>query len=183
MDELLEKAKDSNVLCRNISSHSYDGCGTFGMWQPLGNKWIYLTLPLEEDHLNAPLVVLFDWGSALLSRGGSLWFGTQLTWRFALKQLNRRRFMWCHWSALSSGGLELIGWLGIKVLPDGVVMYGCSHSYKQMPNSMSEWDDAVTLEKDYPQTVAGAAKQQLAQAWLLRLGRSRSFKDITTKKK
>lgn len=53
-------------------------------------------------------------------------------------------------------------WLGIEVLPDGVVVYGCSHSYKQVPNGMSERDNAVTFEKDHPQTVAGSAHQQLA---------------------
>lgn len=76
---------------------------------------------------------------------------------------------------MSSGGLDLIGWLGVEVLPDGVVMYGSSHSYKQVPNGMSEWDDAITLEKDHPQTVAGSADKQLIQPRLLRLGRGITF--------
>ena len=91
---------------------------------------------------------------------------------------------------MSSGGLDLIGRLGVEVLPDCVVVYGRSHRYKQVPNGMSEWDDAVAFEKDHPQTVAGSAHQQLAQPRLLRLGRERrrrrrrrrSCKDITTRK-
>lgn len=76
---------------------------------------------------------------------------------------------------MSSGGLNLIGWLGIEVLPDGVIMYGCSHSYKQMPDGMSERDDAVTFEEDDAKTVAGTADQQLTQPRLLRLGRDMVF--------
>lgn len=82
---------------------------------------------------------------------------------------------------MSSGGLDLIGWLGIEVLPDGVVVYGCSHSNKQVPNGMSEWNNAITFEKDHPKTVAGSTQQQLAQPRLLRL-RRRSFKHVTTRK-
>ncbi len=59
---------------------------------------------------------------------------------------------------MSSGGLDLIGWLGIEVFPNGVVVYGCSHCYKQVPNGMSKWDNAITFEKDHPQTVAGSAQ-------------------------
>lgn len=69
---------------------------------------------------------------------------------------------------MSSGGLDLIGRLGVEVLPDGVVMYGCSHSYKHVPNGMSERDDAIAFEEDHPQTVAGSAHQQLTQPGLLR---------------
>lgn len=76
---------------------------------------------------------------------------------------------------MSSGGLDLIGWLRIEVLPDGVVVYGCSHGDKQVPNGVSEWDNAITFEKDHPQTVAGSAHQQLTQPRLLRLGRRRHF--------
>lgn len=64
---------------------------------------------------------------------------------------------------MSSGGLDLIGRLGVEVLPDGVVVYGGSHRYKQVPNGMSEWDDAIAFKKDHPQTVAGSARQQLTQ--------------------
>lgn len=77
---------------------------------------------------------------------------------------------------MSSGGVDLVvGWLGVEVLPDGVVMYGRSHSYKHVPNSVSEWDNAVTFEEDYPQTVAGPADQQLTQPGLLRLRRGIKF--------
>lgn len=77
---------------------------------------------------------------------------------------------------MSSGGVDLVvGWLGVEVLPDGVVMYGRSHSYKHVPNSMSKWDNAVTFEEDYPQTVAGPADQQLTQPGLLRLRRGIKF--------
>ena len=76
---------------------------------------------------------------------------------------------------MSSGGLDLIGWLGIEVLPDGVVVYGCSHGHKQVPNGVSEWDDAITFEKDHPQTVAGSAHEQLIQPRLLWLQRSKHF--------
>lgn len=74
---------------------------------------------------------------------------------------------------MSSGCLDLIGRLGVEVLPDGVVVYGCSHGYKQVPNGVRERHDAVTFEKDDAQTVAGSAHQQLAQPRLLRLQRSR----------
>lgn len=60
---------------------------------------------------------------------------------------------------MSSGGLDLIGWLGIEVFPDGVVVYGCSHGYKQVPNGVSERDDAITFEEDHPQAVADSARQ------------------------
>lgn len=73
----------------------------------------------------------------------------------------------------SSRGLDLIGWLGIEVLPDGIIVYGCSHGNKQMPNGMSEWDDAITFEKDHSQTVADSAHQQLIQPRLLWLRRRR----------
>ena len=72
---------------------------------------------------------------------------------------------------MSPGGLDLIGCLGVEVLPDGVVMYGCSHSYKQVPNGMSERDDAITFEEDNTETVTGSTDQQLIQPRLLRLGR------------
>lgn len=78
-------------------------------------------------------------------------------------------FMWGHRSTLSSGGLDLTGRLGVKVLPDGVVVYGCSHGHKQVPNGVSEGDDAVAFEEDNPQRVAGSAEQQLAQPRLFRL--------------
>lgn len=74
-----------------------------------------------------------------------------------------------HWSELSSGGLDLIGWLGVEVLPDGVVVDGSTHGDKQVPDGVSEWNDAVTFEKDHPQTVTSSAHQQLAQPRLLRL--------------
>lgn len=76
---------------------------------------------------------------------------------------------------MSSGGVDLIGWLGVEVLPDGVVMNGCSHSYKHVPDGVSKWDNAITFEEDYPQTVAGPADQQLAQPGLLRLRRGIKF--------
>lgn len=76
-------------------------------------------------------------------------------------------------STLSSGGLDLTGWLGIKILPDGVVVNGCPHRHKQVPNGMSEGDDAIAFKKDNPQRVAGAAKQQLIQPRLFRLGERR----------
>lgn len=79
-------------------------------------------------------------------------------------------FTWGHRSTLSSGGLDLTGRLSVKVLPDGVVVYGCSHRHKQVPNGMSKWDNAITFKKDNPQRVAGSAKQQLAQPRLFRLG-------------
>lgn len=65
---------------------------------------------------------------------------------------------------MSSGGLDLIGRLGVEVLPDGVVVYGCSHSYEQVPDGVSEGDDAVAFEKDHPQAVAGSAHQKLTQS-------------------
>lgn len=95
---------------------------------------------------------------------------------------HRSCFSWVHWSALSSGGLDLIGWLGVEVLPDGVVVYGGAHGHKQVPDGVSKWDDAVTFEKDHPQTVAGSAHQQLAQPWLLRLGRKAGITGILTGK-
>lgn len=73
---------------------------------------------------------------------------------------------------MSSGGLDLPGSLGVEVLPDGVVMYGCSHSYKKMPDGMGEWDDAITFEEDNTKTVAGSTDQQLTQPGLLRLAGS-----------
>lgn len=82
---------------------------------------------------------------------------------------HRSYFLWVHWSALSSGGLNLIGRLGVEVLPDGVVVYGSTHGDKQVPDGVSKWNDAVTFEKDHSQTVTRSAHQQLAQAWLLRL--------------
>lgn len=72
-----------------------------------------------------------------------------------------------HWSELSSGGLDLIGRLGVEVLPDGVVVYGSTHGDKQVPDGVSKWNDAVTFEKDHPQTVTCSAHQQLAQPRLL----------------
>lgn len=68
---------------------------------------------------------------------------------------------------MSSGGLDLIGHLGVEVLPDGVVVNGCSHGDKQVPNGMSEWDDAITFKEDYAEAVAGATDQQLTQPRLL----------------
>lgn len=117
-----------------------------------------------------------------LSKGGSLWTGTQLTWGSPWKPLKQNCFLWGQWSVLSSGGLDPVGWLGIEVLPDGIVMYGCSHCNKQVPNGMSERDNAITFEKDHPQAVAGSTNQQLAQPWLLRLGTSTSVKGIMTGK-
>lgn len=84
---------------------------------------------------------------------------------------------------MSSGGLDLIGWLGIEVLPDGVVVYGCSHSYKQVPNGMSKWDNAITFKEDHPQTVAGSTQQQLTQPRLLRLRRNRNDEVLKTLQK
>lgn len=72
---------------------------------------------------------------------------------------------------MSPGCLDLIGCLGVEVLPDGVVMYGCSHSYKQVPNGVSEWDDAIAFEEDNTEAVTGSAGQQLTQPRLLWLGR------------
>lgn len=66
-------------------------------------------------------------------------------------------------SLVSSGGLDLIGRLGVEILPDGVVMNGCSHGDKQVPNGVSERDDAIAFKEDYAETVAGAANQQLTQ--------------------
>lgn len=80
---------------------------------------------------------------------------------------------------MSSGRLDLIGWLCVKVLPDGVVVDGRSHSYEQVPDGVSERDDAVAFKKDHPQTVAGSAHQQLAQPRLLRLRRSRRLVTFT----
>lgn len=80
---------------------------------------------------------------------------------------HRSNILWVHWSELSSGGLDLIGRLGVEVLPDGVVMYGSTHGDKQVPDGVSKWNDAVTFEKDHPQTVTCSAHQQLAQPRLL----------------
>lgn len=82
---------------------------------------------------------------------------------------HRRYFLWVHWSVLSSGGLDLIGRLGVEVLPDGVVVYGSTHGDKQVPDGVSKWNDAVTFEKEHPKTVTCSAHQQLAQPRLLRL--------------
>lgn len=70
---------------------------------------------------------------------------------------------------MSPGGLELRRRGGIEVLPDGVVMYSCSHGDKQVPNGVSERNDAVTFEEDHTKAVAGSADQQLKQPRLLRL--------------
>lgn len=82
---------------------------------------------------------------------------------------HRSYILWVHWSELSSGRLDLIGRLGVEVLPDGVVVYGSTHGDKQVPDGVSKWNDAVTFEKDHPQTVTSSAHQQLAQPGLLRL--------------
>lgn len=84
-------------------------------------------------------------------------------------------FLWVHWSKPSSGGLDLIGRLNIEVLPDGVVVYGSTHGDKQVPDGVGKWNDAVTLEKDHPQTVTGSANQQFAQPRLLRLEGKKEF--------
>ena len=71
---------------------------------------------------------------------------------------------------MSPGRLHLIGLLGVEVFPDGVVVYGCSHGDKQVPNGVGKRDDAVALEEDHPQAVEGPADQQLIQPSLLGLG-------------
>lgn len=76
---------------------------------------------------------------------------------------------------LSSGGLHLIGWLSIEVLPDSIVVYCCSRRYKHVPDGMSEWNNAITFEEDHAQTVEGPTHQQLVQPRLLRLGRGKEF--------
>lgn len=70
---------------------------------------------------------------------------------------------------MSSGGLDLVGWLGIEVLPNGVVVYRRSRCYKHVPDGMSKRNDAIAFEEDHPQTVEGSAHQQLIQPRLLRL--------------
>lgn len=106
-----------------------------------------------------------------LSKRGSLLSPTQ-SFCFLLRipsemPKHRSYFLWVHWSELSSRRLDLIGRLGVEVLPDGVVVYGSTHGDKQVPDGVSKWNDAVTFEKDHPQTVTCSAHQQLAQPRLL----------------
>ena len=89
----------------------------------------------------------------------------------SLESLKTRKLLPARSALMSSGGLDLIGGLGIEVLPDGIVVYGCPHSHKQVPNGMGERDDAVAFEEDHPKTVAGPAHQELAQPRLLWLRR------------
>lgn len=96
---------------------------------------------------------------------------------------HRSYFLWVFWSALSSGGLDLIGRLGVEVLPDSVVVYSSTHCNKQVPDGVSKWNDAVTFEKDHPQTVTCSAHQQLAQPRLLRLEDREEWKTTRDKNK
>lgn len=69
------------------------------------------------------------------------------------------------WSgAMSSRRLHPIGWLGVQVLPYGVVVHGGSHGDEQVPDGMGERYDAVAFEEYDPQAVEGATHKQLVQA-------------------
>lgn len=109
-----------------------------------------MTLRVEEDHLNAPLVFVTVRLHRLIWGGGGSAPELGHSSHHPLEVAQTQELLPARSALMSSGGLDLIGWLGIEVLPDGVVVYGCSHGYEQVPNGMSKWDNAITFEKDHP---------------------------------
>lgn len=57
----------------------------------------------------------------------------------------------------SPGYFYLAGSGYIQVPPDGVILYTSSYCYKDVPDGMSEWDEAITLEEDNAQAVEDSA--------------------------
>lgn len=52
----------------------------------------------------------------------------------------------------------------VKVLPNGIVVYGSGCGHEQVPDGMGEWNDAIALEEHDSQAVDQAPTGKLLKS-------------------